>query len=97
MASDFAAQAAELPTSYTFDSVAATGSFTDLRQEKGMQMDGYLGQEEGRLTILLADHVTPPVENDPRLITIASVTYRVSVREDSPNGVEATLSLRKSN
>ncbi len=97
MAADLAAQIAELPTAFTFDGGSYTGSFTDLRQEKGMELDGYLGGEEGRLTIVLGDFASPPVENDSRLITIASVTYRVAVREDSPNGVEATLALRKQN
>lgn len=97
MEDDLQAQISELPTDFTFDSVSYTGSFTDLRQEKGMELDGYLGGEEGRLTIVLSDFASPPVENDSRLVTIASVDYRVAVREDSPNEVEATLTLRKQN
>lgn len=97
MEADLEAQISELPTSYTFDSVTASGSFTDLTRQKGMELDGYMAGKTGRLTIILSDHASPPVENDSRLVTVNSVDYRVSQREDSPNGVEATLTLTKQN
>lgn len=97
MEDDLQAQIDELPTSYTFDGVTADGSFTDLSRNKGMELEGYMAGKEGRLTIVLSDHASPPVENDSRLVTISGVSYRVDGRDDSPNGVEATLALRKSN
>ena len=97
MAADVRSQIDDLPTAFVFASVNHTGSLTDLRQEKGMELDGYTANEDCRLTVVLADFASQPIENDTRLITIAGTTYRVSVREDSPNGAEAVLTLRKQN
>ena len=97
MEADLEAQIGELATSYTFDGVTASGSLSDLSRQKGMELDGYMPGRTARLTIVLSDHASPPVENDSRLVTVASVTYRVSQREDSPNGIESTLTLTKQN
>lgn len=97
MAADLAAQRDELPTTITFDSASYTVSSDDFRNADGMELDGYLAAKEGRITIVLSEFASPPVENDPRLITIDSVNYRVADRTNSPNGVEATLTLRKQN
>ena len=97
MEDDLQAQRDELPTTITFDTASYTVSSEDFRNSDGMELDGYLASKEGRVTIVLSEFDSPPIENDPRLITISGLTYRVATRENSANGIEATLTLRKQN
>lgn len=97
MEDDLQAQRDELPTTITFDSSSYTVSSEDFRNSDGMELDGYMASKEGRITIVLSEFASPPVENDTRLIVISGVNYRVAARDNSPNGVEATLTLRKQN
>lgn len=100
MAADLEAQTAELPTAFTFDSVAYTASSDSLRSEDAMGLDGYTAHKTRTIRVALSQFASvaaQPAENDSRLLTIDSVNYRVALRDDIGNGVEVDLHLRKQN
>lgn len=91
---DFAAQAAELPTTITFGAQTATGSFTELRTSKPMGDAFYQEQAD-------AEAMIDPSDFDPALaindtITVNSVDYRVTALATCPSGATQRLTLVRS-
>lgn len=91
---EFAAQAGELPTTITFGSQTAAGSFTELRTTKPMGDAFYQNQADAEAMIDPSDFDPAVAINDT--ITVNSVSYRVTELATCPSGATQRLTLVRS-